>query len=143
MEARLDVSKWQAAREQFHYDPVLWFFYRFVEVAYLDAKTTLWSGEPSDEALLARDWIARSEDPPPHLIHDFVSFPLCCRVLGLNPDNERTALLEAIDKAVERNDEDCAWARLDVLSALEPKDDIEPLFDAPRIVPVLDQIALF
>jgi hypothetical protein len=55
---------------------------------------------------------------------------------------ERPALLALIDQAVD-TDNDEAWARLEELSAREPADDVEPLFDAPRIVPALDQAVLF
>ena len=188
-QTQLDVSKWQAATRGFVYTPTLWFFYRMIEVAYLDARTiypasapgqrtaaapctappSLLSGmavpvvfpedeplpasalkhpgKPTDEALLARDWIARSEAAPTWVYalgaeHEFLSFAECCQILGIDPKVERAALLEAIDKAVD-SDNDEAWARLDELSAREPQDDVEPLFDAPRVVPALDQLALF
>jgi hypothetical protein len=140
-QSSLDVGRWQAARRKWLYTPALWFFYRMIEVAYLDARTQE-DGRPTDEALLARDWIARSESVTPRTPHEFVSFPECCQMLGLDPDRERLALLQVIDKAVE-TDNDEAWARLDELAAREPLDDVEPLFDAPRIVPALDQMALF
>jgi hypothetical protein len=141
----LDVSKWQAARPRWVYTPALWFYFRMIEVAYLDARTfTMPPGaeklQPTDEALLARDWIARST--PAGKGPDFMSFPECCEMLGLDAERERTALLAAIDSAVDL-DTDEAWARLEDLSAREPVDDVEPLFDAPRVVPALDQIALF
>ncbi len=188
-QSKLDVSKWQAARRQFQYTPVLWFYYRMIEVAYLDARTIYpvslpgvaprtpapnapppllsalaipmvvsdeeplpasalkYPGRPTDEALLARDWIARSEAAPTWAYalgaaHEFMSFPECCQILGIDAEVERVALLEVIDKAVD-TDNDEAWARLDELSAREPQDDVEPLFDAPRVVPALDQLALF
>jgi len=188
-QTQLDVSKWQAATRGFVYTPALWFFFRMIEVAYLDARTIYpasapgqrtatapcaapppllsgmavpmvvsedeplpasalkYPGKPTDEALLARDWIARSEAAPTWAYalgasHEFLSFPECCQILGLDPDVERAALLEVIDKAVD-SDNDEAWARLDELSAREPQDDVEPLFDAPRVVPALDQLALF
>jgi hypothetical protein len=140
-QSKLDVNRWQAGRPKWLYTPVLWFYYRMIEVAFLDARTKQ-GGKPADEALLARDWIARSESTSPRAPHEFVSFPECCRMLGLNPDAERLALLDAIDKAVDI-DNDEAWARLEEVSAREPLDDVEPLFDAPRVVPALDQIALF
>lgn len=150
-QSTLDVSKWQAARPRWVYTPALWFYFRMIEVAYLDARTEE-NGTPTDEALLARDWIARSKpgvhEVPPQRHGPaagdpaFVSFPECCQMLGLNPERERLALLEAIDKAVD-SDNDEAWARLDELAAREPQDDVEPLFDAPRVVPALDQMALF
>ena len=147
-EQKLDVSKWYAARRQFLYTPVLWFYHRMIVAAVLDAhskvETEPLSGKqkPSDEALLARDWIARSEDAPAMADHKFVSFPECCRMLSLDPEVERPALLALIDQAVD-TDNDEAWARLEELSAREPADDVEPLFDAPRIVPALDQAVLF
>lgn len=140
-QSKLDVSKWQAARPKWLYTPTLWFFFRMIEVAYLDAKTKE-GDKATDEALLARDWIARSESASPRAPHEFVSFPECCRMLGMDPEMERLALLDAIDKAVDV-DNDEAWARLDELAAREPLDDVEPLFDAPRVVPALDQLALF
>ncbi len=126
---------------QWVYTLVLWFYFRMIEVAFLDACTQE-SGSPTNEALLARDWIARSESVEAKAPHYFVSFPECCRVLGLDPEVESVALLNAIDKAVE-TDNDEAWERLEELSAREPLDDVEPLFDAPRVVPALDQMALF
>ena len=144
----LDVSRWQAARPKWVYAPVLWFYYRMIEVALLDAKSTWHFTDPSgikkplrvptSEGLLARDWIARSEPGS----RDFVSFPECCQMLGLDPERERLLLLEVIDAAVDA-DNDEAWARLEELSAREPLDDVAPLFDAPRCVPVLDQLTLF
>jgi hypothetical protein len=145
-QTQLDVSKWQASRRKFLYTPVLWFYYRMIEVAFLDARATV-NGKPTDAALLGRDWIARSEPVArpanaPALPWEYVDFPECCRMLGLNPDVERTALLEMIDRAIETDDDEC-WARLEVLSASEQVDDVEPLFDAPRVVPALDQLTLF
>lgn len=139
-QSKLNVNRWQAARRKWLYTPTLWFYYRMIEAAFLDAHAP--TGKPTNEALLARDWIARSETSPAHGNRAFVSFPECCQMLGLNADAERAALLDAIDKAVE-TDNDEAWARLEELSASEPLDDAEPLFDAPRVVPALDQLALF
>ena len=149
---------WKRDLTPFRYNTVLWFYYRMVEVAYLDSKMAgrmvgpLRPGEKrpvfvSDEALLARDWIARSESAPDWAYargaeHKFLSFPECCKMLGLDADAERVALLARIDSEVETDTEEC-WARLEVISAREPVDDIEPLFDAPRVVPALDQMALF
>jgi hypothetical protein len=187
-QSKLDVNRWQAATRGFVYTPALWFFYRMIEVAYLDARTIYpasaptrrdtaapcappsllsgiaapmvvsddeplpasalkYPGRPTDEALLARDWIARSEAAPTWAYalgarHEFMSFPECCQILGLDAEVERVVLLEVIDKAVD-TDNDEAWARLDELSTREPQDDVEPLFDAPRVVPALDQLALF
>lgn len=152
-QSKLDVSKWQAARPRWVYTPALWFYYRMIEVAFLDARTQE-GGKPTDEALLARDWIATSEMPrygntvaaSPRMVirapHEFVSFPACCQMLGLDAEQERVALLDAIDKAVD-SDNDEAWTRLEELAAREPLDDVEPLFDTPRVVPALDQLALF
>ena len=189
-QSQLDVSRWQAATRGFVYTPTLWFFYRMIEVAYLDARTIYpanaasraqknaaapsapppllsgmaipfavlddeplplaamkYPGKPTDEALLARDWIARSEAAPAWVyafgaLHEFLSFSECCEMLGLDVELERVTLLQAIDSAVD-SDNDEAWARLDELRTRDPQDDVEPLFDAPRVVPALDQLALF
>ena len=97
---------------------------------------------PSDEALLARDWIATSESLPPLLRGDFVSFPECCERLGLSVDAERVALLERID-AGGYFDTDEAWERLAALEVAVEDDDAEALFDAFRVVPALDQFTMF
>jgi hypothetical protein len=157
-QSKLDVNKWQAARRQFQYTPVLWFYYRMIEVAFLDARSKVYAEgplrphekrlcRPGDDALLARDWIARSESLPPQIggertPREYVSFPECCQMLNLDADVERVAMLETIDRAVDTDDDE-AWARLEELSASEPLDDVEPLFDAPRCVPALDQMSLF
>jgi len=136
----LQVDQWQAARRKWFYDPVMWFSYRMIEVAYLDAKDQ--GSQPSDEALLARDWIATSESVPPLTKSDYVSFPECCERLGLNADVERMALLERIDAGGEF-DSDEAWERLATLELSEPKDDLDELFEAFRVVPALDQFTMF
>lgn len=152
-QSKLDVSKWQAGRPQWSYTPVMWFFYRMIEVAFLDAQMKvrvegpLLPNEapiyrPADEALLSRDWIARSEALPAKAPREYVSFPDCCQMLGLKVAVERVALLDVIDRAIDF-DEDESWARLEDLSAREPEDDVEPLFNALRVVPALDQLCLF
>src|SRR2546423_420258 len=95
-QSKLDVSRWHAARPRWVYTAALWFYYRMIEVAFLDARTKE-GGNPTDEALLARDWIARSQPPAAGAPHEFVSFPECCQMLGLDPEQERVALLDAID----------------------------------------------
>ena len=86
MTTGLDVSKWQAGRPRWVYTPALWFYFRMIEVAYLDARTQE-DGKPTDDALLARDWIARSVPaqrlPGVVLCAEFVSFSECCEMLGL------------------------------------------------------------
>lgn len=136
----LQVDQWQAAQRKWSYDPVLWFSYRMVEVAYLDAKDQ--GPTPSDEALLARDWIATSESLPPLTHSDFVSFPECCERLGLNVDAERMALLDRIDAGGEF-DTDESWKRLAALEVAVEEDDTEALFEAFRVVPALDQFTMF
>lgn len=133
------VDWWQADLCKWVYDPAMWFSYRMIEVAYLDAKDQ--GPMPSDEALLARDWIATSQSLPALTESDYVSFPECCERLGLNADVERMALLERIDAGGDF-DNDEAWERLAVLELVEPKDDIEALFEAYRVVPALDQLTM-
>jgi hypothetical protein len=137
--SKMPDEYWVRVRRKWLYDPALWFSYRMVEVAYLDAYNQ--GPRPSDEALLARDWIATSQPVPGCADGEYVSFPECCERLGLNEDAERMGLLDAIDAGGEF-DTDRAWERLEVLSQSEPKDDLEPLFDAYRVVPALDQFNL-
>jgi hypothetical protein len=141
METRLSVDRWRTQRPQWNYAPVLWFYFRMIEVAVLDAHCGRLK-EPTDEALLARDWIACSEPPPVFAERKCVSFEECCNHLGLNADVERLALLEEIDRGIDF-DADEAWTRLESLIKAEPKDDDEPLFASLRVVPVLDQLMIF
>jgi len=146
---------------QWNYCAALQFFARVINVALIDCKCALAVAEvshgtlvalplpgasaqarPTDDALLARDWIARSESPENGHTRRYLSFPECCSQLGVDAESSRTQLLAAIDNAGDY-DNDEAWARLETLSAGELADDVEPLFDAPRIVAALDQIALF
>jgi hypothetical protein len=139
--AQLDVSKWQASRPGWNYTPVLWFYHRTLYQAWLDA-CSMRERQPTDAALLARDWIARSEPAPALAPHEYVSFPECCRILGLNPDAERADLLERIDRIADF-DTDETWERLEALSAAEPSYEPEVNFNAFRVVPALDQGCLF
>ena len=161
----IDVSKWQAAQREYVYDPVLHFFFRTLENALIDcncelmhvsnAHGLLWARPmptatsnwvPSDEALVARDWVARSVIPGDDTA--FLSFEICCLALGIDPDKQRVQFLSAIDQAGDY-DTDENWNRLDEVSSHEPADDEEPLFDALRVVPaevvaqVVDQLQLF
>jgi hypothetical protein len=159
-QSKLDVSKWQADRPHWNYTPVMQFYVRFIQVALIDANCDLAifpesrgvlqampapgakpTDRPTDAALLARDWIATSA-PGSVSKRRFVSFPECCEQLGIDADAERVALLNAIDEAGDF-DNDETWERLEAISATEPPDDDEPLFEAWRIVPALDQMNLF
>ncbi len=83
-QSKLDVSKWQAARPRWVYTAALWFYYRMIEVAFLDARTKE-GGNPTDEALLARDWIARSQAPAAGAPHEFCELPGVLPDVGLGP----------------------------------------------------------
>ena len=160
MESRsqLDVSRWQAGVRHWHYSPEMQYFARMINTALIECKcalavaplshgalvaTPLPSAKsdwiPSDAALLARDWIARSED---ERAERFVGFPTCCSCIGADVEQSRTNLLAVIDAAGDY-DNDEAWARLERLSQQVIEDDTEPLFLAPRCIPALDQMALF
>jgi hypothetical protein len=163
-QSKLDVSKWQAAAREWNYSPTMQFYRRMIEMALIDCNCSLGitalshgvmvalpnpsadpASMPTDEALLARDWIARSEAPAPCEECEecrFISFAMCCEQLGANVDGSRVALLDAVDRTADF-DSDESWTRLEVLSQAESKDDVEPLFDAPRIVPAIDQLSLF
>ena len=79
---------------------------------------------PSNEALLARDWIATST--PRGIFNgkrEFVSFDECCFWLGCNADAERVGLLAIIDAGQDFDNAD-AWRRLAELQAGEPEERI-------------------
>lgn len=142
--ARLDVNRWQQSRPHWNYNPTMQFWFRFVMITLRDALRNE-NGVPTDEALLARDWFARSA---PEISIDgrrkFVSFDECCHWLGLNVEAERLAILEMIDKAADFDTDEC-FARLEILNAAE-LDESEPIFEIPpdfRIVAVRDQGNLF
>lgn len=152
------VDKWQQGRPQWNYNPALQFWWRFVQCTVADAMETeypagpLRPGEswpidacrPSNEALLARDWIATST--PAGVFNGkrkFVSFDECCFWLGCNADAERVGLLALID-AGQDFDTTESWERLEVLRDGEPED-TEALFELPdmfRVVPVRDQLTI-
>jgi len=163
--ADTSVNSTTEGPRQWNYCPVMQFFARVINVALIDCKCVLavasvshgtlvalpLSGmapvvigpkeRPTDEALLARDWIARSISPLDGRQRRYVSFPECCAQLGVDAEASRLSLLAVIDDVADY-DNDNADERLEALSAAELPDDDEPLFDAPRIVPVLDQLSL-
>jgi hypothetical protein len=140
----LRVDKWQQGRPQWHYDPVMQGWFRFIQTAIQDALQVA-GDKPTDEAILARDWIARSE--PGVAINgkrEFVSFGECCHWLGLNAEAEMVALLAFIDSKVDFDTDECD-TRLDYLLGSEPEE-VGSLFEVPaifRVVPVRDQGSLF
>jgi hypothetical protein len=152
----LDVSKWQAARPTPTKDPEKFFHFRMIELAIANAKEVNLFGQPTDDALLARDWIARPK-PDPHTDPDGFgrSFALCVYVLGsgeleraaeadgLSAEDfvRRWALAQIGNEAMFAAPE-CV-ARLANLVANPPADDPEPLFEVERVVPVLDQLSIF
>lgn len=165
--AGLNVSKWQASKRGWNYSPVLQFAKRMIETAMIEALAVgraecpysdpLWivppcdlrlhamhvAGDRWDEAVMARDWIRRAA-PDPRIDREgyLLSFDHCCEVLGLEPDHERLWMLAKIDAAADF-DTDEVWARIDHLTTHPPDESEEPLFDAPRVVPELDQGCLF
>ncbi|HTV07783.1 MAG TPA: hypothetical protein VMD97_01905 [Candidatus Aquilonibacter sp.] len=166
--AGLNVSKWQPARREWNYTPVMQLAMRLIRTAiievgqvenvpcpYVDAEWETripqtagdWMlrlfGEPWDRAVMARDWIRRGA-PDARLDREgyLLSFDNCCDVLGLNADAERTGLLSWIDSMADF-DTDEVWARIEYLTQNPPDESEEPLFDAPRVVPELDQGCLF
>lgn len=91
----LNVSRWQAARRQFNYSPVLQFFLRMIVSTALDARKMQDDGTPSDEALLARAWFAKETKPGDE--DYFPSFSCCCNVLERDEATERYMTLRIID----------------------------------------------
>jgi hypothetical protein len=144
---------------QWNYSTALQFFARMINGALIDCKCALGISQtsthgvlvalhlrgadeeavPMDEALLARDWIAQSVTPADCRQRRYLSFAECCSQLGVDWELSRTNLLAAINTAADYSTDQVA-ARLAVLRAAELPDDAEPLFDAPRIVPAVDQI---
>lgn len=160
------VNSNTAGERQWNYCPAMQFFARLINVALIDCKCALAVApvshgtlvalplpgvyapvigpreRPADEALLARDWIARSESPADGRLRRFLSFPACCSMLDVDAESSRLALLAAIDSVGDYESEDVD-ARLEQLSAAELPDDVEPLFQTARVVPALDQMILF
>lgn len=117
------------------YHPAMWLYLRMIQYAVIDA-TRGGRKRPSDEALLARDWIATSSGVG-WRESGYLSFEHCCSVLGLDADAERVALLEQIDRSRDFDTPEC-WARLEALRAQEI--DCPAIFATPRVVPALDQM---
>lgn len=163
--AKLNVAKWQAARRSPAYSPVMQFSLRMIRTALFEAMRAYCVPCPYpasdaqpvtvadhlaaicvetwDAAVMARDWIAR---PTPSAKDDLegylLSFDAACEVLGLNAEYERMWMLQTIDAAADF-DTDEVWARIEFLTINPPDESVEPLFDAPRCVPALDQGNLF
>jgi hypothetical protein len=99
--------------------------------------------ESWDSAIMARAWIAR-ETPDRHADREgfLLSFEHACEVLGLNSDYEATWMLREIDECADFDTEE-VHARVEWLNANPPDDVDEPMFEAFRVVPVLDQGSLF
>lgn len=160
------VNSNTAGERQWNYCPAMQFFARVINVALIDCQCVLAVApvshgtlvalplpgvyevaigpmeRPTDDALLARDWIARSQSPKDGRTRRFLSFPECCAQLDVDAESSRLALLAVID-SVGDYDSDYADDRLEQLSAAELPDDVEPLFQTARIVPALDQFSLF
>jgi hypothetical protein len=149
------------AAPDWNYSPALQFFARMINAALIDCKCCLGFARnshgalvavplrgaapdavPSDDALLARDWIAYSITPRDLTQRRYLSFAECCRQLGVAWEQSRANLLAVVDKAADYST-DAVRERLAALRVADLPDDVEPLFDAPRIVPAVDQISLF
>lgn len=147
---------------RWNYDPALQFFARMVNGALIDCKCALGVSpdathgalvalhlrgadpkrRPTDEALLAYDWIANSRTPYSSRQRRYLSFSECCRQLGVDWERSRTNLLAVMETAADFKAEDVP-ARLAALRAADPPDDVEPKFNAYRVVPAVDQQRLF
>ncbi len=143
MKARsLNVDRWQCSRPEWNYSPALQFWWRIGQVAWFDAMKTRKDGSPTDEALLARNWFARSEpEKNANGERESFSFEEVCDWLSLNLEAERVAVLAAIDACADFDTEECD-ARLEALLNGQPA----PRFDLPddyRFVPERDQMSMF
>jgi hypothetical protein len=76
-------------------NPLLLFPRKMIDKAIDDGQETMQDGEPTDDALLARDWL---EYQPDHQNDEdfFGSFEWCCHWLTLDVSHERTRALECI-----------------------------------------------
>lgn len=159
------VNSNTAGERQWNYSPAMQFFARVINVALIDCGCVLGVApvshgtlvalplpgvhapvigprtRPTDEALLARDWIARSASPMDGRTRRFLSFPECCSQLDVDAERSRLSLLATIDGVGDYESED-ADRRLDALNDAELPDDYEPLFETARIVPAFDQYSL-
>lgn len=155
------------AAPEWNYSPALQFFARMINAALIDCKCCLGFARcshgalvavplrgaapdavPGDEALLARDWIAGSVTPADLKQRRYLSFAECCRQLGVEWERSRANLLAVIDAAADyrfavEGFSTATGVRLEQLRRADLPDDAEPLFDAPRVVPAVDQMPLF
>jgi hypothetical protein len=150
METALEVSEQREVQERRTWlgdirprlrQPESLFYFRLIETALEEAQDGK-QGRPTDEAVLARDWIAR---PAPDCMDRdtyLASFTQTCDVLEISEIVLRSRLLQMIDARHEFHTRECA-ERLAKLIAMPLDGDEEELFAAPRVVPVRDQTSLF
>ncbi|ADV83856.1 hypothetical protein [Terriglobus saanensis] len=121
--------------------PEALYYFRMIEVALEEAQDGK-KGAPTDEALLARDWIARPTPKISDRLAYLTSFSHACFVLELAEDVIRCSLLGVIDRKQRFDTRECAERLAELQSHPLEGDEVE-LFDAPRVVPVRDQGVLF
>ena len=121
--------------------PLALCYWRQIEVALEEAQDTRYN-KPTDEALLARDWIVRPSPARTDRLAFITSFQFACELLELPVDEMRARMLRVIDAKANFLTRD-AIDRLERLKAEPlPGDEVER-FAAPRVVPSRDQQRLF
>lgn len=122
-------------------EPLMLCYWRQIEVALEEAQDSK-DGEPTDEALLARDWIVRPSPSRLDRAAFITSFQFACELLELPIEEMRARLLAVIDAKQQFNTRQCA-ERLTRLKSNPLPGDEDEVFTAPRVVPSRDQQRLF
>jgi hypothetical protein len=117
------------------------FYKRNIERAHYDACNNIVDGFPEDDAILARDWIARpTPNPQEERVDYFKSFAYACEVLDRDVAAERKRLLSEIDARADYHSK-AVEARLRAI--YEDSPDPEERFEGMRVVPEVDQLRMY
>lgn len=99
-------------------------------------------GLPTDDAIIAMDWLFRDADPHGDLVTYWMSFKNCCHVLNADWRRLRGNIRVYLGyQCIATAQADTA--RVNALLSVPLQGDDEELFEAIRCVPVLDQGSLF
>ena len=135
----MSASRFAISRPKWNYSPVMWAYWRMCMFNLHEATKIGADGTPTDDALLARLWIA-TETSHRSPEYDF-SFSACMGILGLNEDSERYGCLNIIDEVSDHDTDECDKRR-EYLLENPPYSDEDVDFDGYRVVPEVDQLQL-
>lgn len=122
--------------------PVHYFYLRMIDVTVEEARDTK-DGIPTDDAVLAVDWlIARKAEPLGDRLTYLCSIENCAAVLSVDVRRLRGNIRRYLRYQVIATAQ-ADVARLYMLTSKPLDGDEDELFDALRVVPVLDQGNLF